>query len=148
MKTVSFNKENTEHLWYVIDAQNVVLGRMATEIANRLRGKHKPEFTPHADTGDFVIVINADKVKVTGRKETDKIYYRYSGYPGGMKSRTFGDLRASIPARAIHLAVRGMLPKNRLSRALLKKLKVYGGESHPHEAQQPIPLAVQGRTTA
>ncbi len=140
MKTVSFNKENTEHLWYVIDAQNVVLGRMATEIANRLRGKHKPTFNTHVDTGDYVVVINAEKVKLTGNKLNAKLYHRYSGYPGGLHSLTAREVLDRDPTRVLTQAVKGMLPKNRLARQVIGKLKVYAGGDHPHAAQNPTPF--------
>ncbi len=126
--------------WLVIDAQDLVLGRLATEVARRLRGKHKPEYTPHVDTGDYVIVVNADKVRVTGNKTTDKMYYRHSGYPGGIKSISFDKLRQEQPQRTIELAVKGMLPRNPLGRAMYRKLKVYAGAEHPHTAQQPQTL--------
>lgn len=137
MKTYFATNENTEHNWYVVDATDKVLGRLATQIAKCLRGKHKPEYTPHADAGDYVIVINAEKIKVTGKKEQDKIYYRHSGYPGGIKETTFEKMLDKDPTRVIELAVKGMLPKNPLGRAMLRKLKVYAGSEHPHEAQQP-----------
>ncbi len=142
MKTVSMRAEDVRHGWYLVDAEDKTLGRLATEIARRLRGKHKPEYTPHVDTGDYVVVINAGKVKVTGAKTTDKIYYRHSGYPGGIKSRTFEQVRDSYPERIIEKAVKGMLPRNPLGRAMLKKLKVYPGGEHPHAAQQPEPLNI------
>lgn len=126
--------------WFVVDASAYELGRLATRVALVLRGKHKPTFTPHVDTGDFVIVINAAKVRLTGRKEEQKAYHHYSGYPGGMKSTCARDVRSQDPERMIRQAVRGMLPKNRLSRRLITKLKVYAGTSHPHEAQQPTPF--------
>ncbi|PDH39036.1 MAG: 50S ribosomal protein L13, partial [OM182 bacterium MED-G24] len=126
--------------WYVVDATDKVLGRIATEIANRLRGKHKPEYTPHVDTGDYIVVVNADKVRVTGKKVTDKIYYRHTGYPGGIKETSFGKLMETYPERAIEMAVKGMMPRNKLSRAMLGKLKIYAGGDHPHTAQQPKPL--------
>ena len=140
MKTVSARPEDVVHDWCVVDASHYTLGRLAAEIARRLRGKHKPNFTPHVDTGDFVVVVNAEKVKVTGRKETQKIYYRHSGYPGGIKSRTLGEVRKLQPERLIESAVRGMLPRNSLGRSLFRKLKVYGGAEHPHGAQQPKKL--------
>ena len=124
----------------MVDASEQTLGRLATEIAHRLRGKHKPEYTPHVDTGDYVVVVNAEKVRVTGKKEQDKIYYRHSGYPGGISGRSVAKVRATHPERLIESAVRGMLPRNRLGRAMFRKLKVYAGESHPHAAQQPQPL--------
>lgn len=135
--------DTIEQDWYVVDAAEQPLGRLATEIARVLRGKHKPTFTPHLDTGDFVIVVNADKVMVTGRKADQKLYRRHSGRPGGMKVETFRQLQARIPERIIETAVRGMLPKNRLGRKLFTKLKVYAGATHPHQAQQPQPLTIQ-----
>jgi large subunit ribosomal protein L13 len=132
--------EDVRRSWYVVDAENQTLGRLATAIASRLRGKHKPEFTPHVDTGDFIIVVNADKVHVTGNKETDKIYYRHSGYPGGIKGTSLGRMRETHPERIIEKAVKGMLPRNPLGRAMFKKLKVYAGATHPHSAQQPETL--------
>lgn len=137
MKTYFATKENIEHKWYIVDASGQVLGRMATQIAKYLRGKHKPEFTPHADAGDYIIVINADKVKVTGNKTQDKVYYSHSGYPGGIKEVSFDKLQSKHPGRIIEFAVKGMMPKNPLGRAMLKKLKVYAGAEHPHEAQMP-----------
>lgn len=137
MKTYFATNETIEHKWYLVDAADEVLGRMATQIAKYLRGKHKPEYTPHADAGDYVVVINAAQVKVTGRKEQDKVYYRHSGYPGGLKETTFEKLQEKDPTQIIELAVKGMLPKNPLGRAMLRKLKVYAGAEHPHEAQQP-----------
>lgn len=142
MKTVSMRAEDVRHGWYLVDAEDKTLGRLATEIARRLRGKHKAEYTPHVDTGDYVVVINAGKVRVTGAKTTDKIYYRHSGYPGGIKSRTFEQVRDTYPERIIEKAVKGMLPRNPLGRAMLKKLKVYPGGEHPHAAQQPEPLNI------
>ena len=137
MRTYSAKKETAKHSWYVVDATDKTLGRMATEIANRLRGKHKPEFTPHVDTGDYIVVINAEKVVVTGNKTTDKMYYHHTGYPGGIKSISFDKLIKKTPERAIESAVKGMMPKNKLSRVMLDKLKVYAGSEHPHSAQQP-----------
>lgn len=137
MKTYFANNENIEHKWYLVDATNQVLGRLATQIAKYLRGKNKPEYTPHADAGDYIIVINADKVKVTGKKGTEKIYYSHSGYPGGIKEITFDKLQAKNPTKIIELAVKGMLPKNPLGRAMYRKLKVYAGAEHPHSAQSP-----------
>ena len=142
MKTVSMRAQDVERTWWVIDAENVTLGRMATEIARRLRGKHKPQYTPHVDTGDYVIVVNAEKVRVTGNKENAKQYWRHSGYPGGIKSVNVADMRERHPERIIESAVKGMLPKNPLGRAMYKKLKVYAGAEHPHAAQQPQPLEV------
>ena len=137
MKTVSMRAADVRRSWYVVDAEDKTLGRLATEVARRLRGKHKPEYTPHVDTGDYIVVINAEKVRVTGAKTTDKIYYRHSGYPGGIKARSFAQLRDTHPERIIETAVKGMLPRNPLGRAMLKKLKVYAGGEHPHSAQQP-----------
>jgi large subunit ribosomal protein L13 len=137
MKTFNAKKENIIKDWYVIDAEGKVLGRLATEIARRLRGKHKPIYTPYVDTGDFVIVVNAGKVKLTGKKLTDKIYYRHSGYPGGLKETPAGKMLQEKPGEVLRLAVRGMLPKNSLGRAMLKKLKIYSGSDHCHEAQCP-----------
>lgn len=137
MKTFSAKPHEVKRDWYVIDAEGKVLGRLASEIARRLRGKHKPEYTPHVDTGDYIIVINAEKVKVTGRKEQQKVYYRHSGYPGGIKSTSLAKQRAEHPERIIEIAVRGMLPKNPLGRAMFRKLKVYTGPQHNHQAQQP-----------
>ncbi|MDE0028920.1 MAG: 50S ribosomal protein L13 [Deltaproteobacteria bacterium] len=128
--------------WYVIDAEGQVLGRMATEIARVLRGKHKPSFSPHVDGGDFVIVVNAKRVKLTGSKETDKRYYRHSGYPGGLRVRSLSEMREKKPEAVVRLAVKGMLPKNRLGKGQLGKLKVYAGPEHPHQAQLPMPLTV------
>jgi len=135
--------DTIEQDWYVVDAAELPLGRLATEIARILRGKHKPTFTPHLDTGDFVIVVNAEKVMVTGRKADQKLYRRHSGRPGGMKVETFRQLQARIPERIIETAVRGMLPKNSLGRKLFTKLKVYTGATHPHQAQKPQPLPIQ-----
>ena len=140
MKTVSAKKETVRRDWYVVDATDKVLGRIATEIANRLRGKHKPEFTPHIDTGDYIVVVNADKVRVTGNKVADKMYFHHTGYPGGIKETSFGKLMETHPERAIEIAVKGMMPRNKLSRAMLGKLKIYAGGEHPHTAQQPKPL--------
>jgi large subunit ribosomal protein L13 len=126
--------------WYVVDAEGLTLGRLAAKIAPILKGKHKPIYTPHLDCGDFVIVVNADKVRVTGRKLDQKVYYQYSGYPGGIRSTVLRDQLAKHPERVLEAAVRGMLPKNRLGRRMIKKLKVYAGDSHPHQAQQPKPL--------
>lgn len=137
MKTYSAKKETVQHSWYVVDATDKTLGRLATQIANRLRGKHKPEFTPHVDTGDYIVVVNAEKVKVTGNKAKDKIYYHHTGFPGGIKSVSFEKLMDKAPERAIEAAVKGMMPKNKLASAMLAKLKVYAGAEHPHSAQQP-----------
>lgn len=137
MKTFSAKPQTVTHDWYVVDATDKTLGRLASRIAMILRGKNKPEYTPHVDTGDYVIVINADKVKVTGNKASDKIYYSHSGYPGGLKTINFEKLVAKAPGRVIELAVKGMLPKNPLGRAMYRKLKVYAGSEHNHSAQQP-----------
>lgn len=137
MKTYFATSENIEQKWFLVDAENQVLGRLATQIAKYLRGKHKPEFTPHADAGDYVVVINAEKIKVTGKKRQDKMYYSHSGFPGGIKEETFAKLQARKPEQIIELAVKGMLPKNTLGRAMLKKLKIYSGGEHQHQAQQP-----------
>ncbi len=140
MKTYSARQGEVARNWLLVDAEGQTLGRMASAIAARLRGKHKAEFTPHVDTGDFVVVINADKVRVTGRKASDKLYHSHSGYPGGLKSVSFEQLLEKSPERVVRLAVRGMMPRNRLSRIMLKKLKVYAGGEHPHAAQQPQTL--------
>ncbi len=142
MKTVSTRREDAQHDWYVVDAEGKTLGRLATEVARRLRGKHKAAYTPHVDTGDYIIVVNAEKVRVTGAKETDKVYYRHSGYPGGIKATPLGKLRATRPERIIANAVKGMMPRNPLGRAMLRKLKVYAGPAHPHTAQQPHTLTL------
>lgn len=136
-KTISANKSNVDKRWIVIDAHDQVLGRLSSEVAKRIRGKHKPNFTPHVDCGDNVIVINSDKIKLTGNKWDDKVYVRYSGYPGGQKTLTPRQLMAKSSTRIVEKAVRGMLPKNRLGRALFGNLYVYEGADHPHEAQQP-----------
>jgi large subunit ribosomal protein L13 len=137
MKTYNATNETIGHNWYVVDAAGKTLGRLATEVARRLRGKHKPEYTPHVDTGDFIIVINSDQVKVTGKKASDKVYYSHSGYPGGLKEITFEKLLAKDSRKIIEIAVKGMLPKNPLGRAMYRKLKVYAQAEHPHAAQQP-----------
>jgi large subunit ribosomal protein L13 len=142
MKTVSMRAQDVQHSWFLVDAQDKTLGRLATEIALRLRGKHKPQYTPHVDTGDFIVVINAEKVRVTGAKVTDKIYYRHSGHPGGIKGTSFERMRDTYPERIIEAAVKGMLPRNPLGRAMFKKLKIYAGDQHPHSAQQPVPLEI------
>lgn len=142
MKTYSAKSETAKRGWYVVDATDKTLGRMATEIANRLRGKHKPEYTPHVDTGDYIVVVNAEKVKVTGNKTTDKMYYHHTGYPGGIRSISFEKLQGKAPERIIQQAVKGMMPRNKLSRAMLSKLKVYAGSEHPHAAQQPVELNI------
>jgi large subunit ribosomal protein L13 len=143
MKTVSANKETVKRDWFVVDASDKTLGRLATELARRLRGKHKPVYTPHVDTGDYLVVINAEKVAVTGRKLTDKMYHHVTGYIGNIKTMSLRDLLAKHPERAIEIAVKGMLPKNPLGRAMFKKLKVYKGANHPHAAQQPQVLDVK-----
>ena len=137
MKTFSAKAHEVKREWFVIDATDKVLGRVASEVARRLRGKHKPEFTPHVDTGDFIVVINAGKLRVTGAKATDKIYYRHSTYPGGIYETNFLKMQQRFPGRALEKAVKGMLPKGPLGYAMIKKLKVYGGAEHPHTAQQP-----------
>ncbi|HRF88633.1 MAG: 50S ribosomal protein L13 [Cellvibrionales bacterium] len=142
MKTISANAQTAQHDWYVVDANNLVLGRLAAELARRLRGKHKPEFTPHCDTGDYIVVVNAEKVRVTGAKSKDKVYYSHSNFPGGLKEITFEKLIDRAPERAIELAVKGMLPRGPLGRAMFKKLKVYAGTEHPHGAQQPQALSL------
>lgn len=142
MKTFSAKSHEVQRDWFVVDADNKVLGRLASEIARRLRGKHKPEFTPHVDTGDYIVVVNAGKMRVTGNKATDKVYYRHSGYPGGIYETTFDKMQARFPGRALEKAVKGMLPKGPLGYAMIKKMKIYAGADHPHEAQQPQPLEV------
>jgi large subunit ribosomal protein L13 len=142
MKTFSAKPETVRRDWYVVDATDKTLGRLATELARRLRGKHKPEYTPHVDTGDYIVVVNADKIRVTGNKFNDKMYYRHSGYPGGIKEMNFKDMQDRHPERILEKAVKGMLPKNPLGRAMFKKLKVYAGAEHPHAAQQPQPLEI------
>jgi large subunit ribosomal protein L13 len=140
MKTFSAKAHEVNRDWYVVDAEGKTLGRLASEVARRLRGKHKPVYTPHVDTGDYIIVVNADKVHVTGKKASDKIYYHHTGYIGNLKSATFDQMQAKVPGRVIELAVKGMLPKNPLGRAMYRKLKVYAGPDHNHSAQQPKPL--------
>jgi len=142
MKTFSAKADEIKREWFVIDAEDVILGRMATEIARRLRGKHKPEFTPHVDTGDYIVVINAEKLAVTGNKMKDKIYYKHTGYVGNLKSITLEKQLQKHPEVVIETAVKGMLPKNSLGRTMYRKLKVYAGPDHPHEAQQPITLEI------
>jgi large subunit ribosomal protein L13 len=141
-KTYTAKPETVKREWLIVDAEGQTLGRLASAIALRLRGKHKAEYTPHVDTGDNIIVINADKVVVTGAKATDKMYYRHTGYPGGIREINFDDLQARKPGRVVELAVKGMLPKNPLGRAMFTKLKVYAGTEHPHAAQQPKELKV------
>lgn len=140
MKTFSARAETVQHDWYVVDATDRILGRLASQIALRLRGKHKPIYTPHVDTGDFIVVINADKIRVTGNKAEDKMYYRHTGYPGGIYETNFRKLQARFPDRVLEKAVKGMLPKGPLGYAMIKKMKVYAGGAHPHAAQQPKPL--------
>ena len=142
MKTFSAKPETVQHDWFVIDAADQTLGRLASGIASRLRGKHKPEFTPHVDTGDYIVVINAEKVRVTGNKAKNKIYHHHTGYPGGLKSISFEKLIDKAPERTIEGAVKGMLPKGPLGNAMFKKLKVYAGTEHPHTAQQPQELNI------
>lgn len=142
MKTFTPKPKDIDRQWFVVDAENQVLGRLASQIANRLRGKYKPEFSPHMDNGDFIVVINCEKIRVTGKKLEDKKYYRHSGWVGSLKTTTLADMLATHPDRAITLAVRGMLPKNRLGRAMLKKLKVCVGPEHPYKAQKPQPLTL------
>jgi len=142
-KTQSIKPSEVERTWYIVDAEQQVVGRMASEIASILRGKHKPYYTPHVDCGDHVVVVNADKVRFTGSKETDKVYHTYSGYPGGERTHTPEEIRERRPEFLVRNAVRGMLPKGALGRQMLKKLKVYAGADHPHEAQQPEPLDLQ-----
>lgn len=142
MKTFSAKAQDVQREWYVVDATDRVLGRLASQIALRLRGKHKAIYTPHVDTGDFIVVVNADKIRVTGNKGEDKMYYRHSGYPGGIYETNFNKLRARHPARVLEKAVKGMLPKGPLGYAMIKKMKVYAGGEHPHAAQQPKPLNI------
>lgn len=142
MKTFSAKPHEVKRDWFVVDATDKVLGRLATEIARRLRGKHKPEFTPHVDTGDYVVVVNVEKLRVTGDKAEQKVYYRHSGYPGGIYEDTFAKLQQRAPVRVLEKAVKGMLPKGPLGYAMIKKLKVYAGGDHPHVAQQPKSLEI------
>lgn len=145
MKTYSAKPLEVERKWYLIDAEDQILGRLATKIANILRGKNKPEYTPHVDTGDFVVVINVEKIKVTGKKETDKMYYHHSGYPGGLKSANFQQLMAKNPTLALEKAVKGMLPHNTLGDEQFQKLKLYAGSEHPHAAQKPIVIEKEAK---
>jgi large subunit ribosomal protein L13 len=142
MTTYTAKAGQVENSWVLVDAQNKVLGRLASQIATRLRGKHRPEYTPHVDTGDYVVVVNAAKLRVTGRKAELKNYIRHTGYPGGLRQTSFAKLQATRPERALQHAVKGMLPKGPLGYAMLKKLKVYAGATHPHSAQQPKPLEI------
>ncbi len=144
MKTYYAKPQEVEREWVLIDAEDQVLGRVATKAATILKGKHKPQYTPHVDTGDFVVIVNADKIRVTGAKTTDKVYSRHTGYPGGLKQETFEEAMAKHPERVIEHAVKGMLPKNTLGRAMGKKLKVYVGPDHPHTAQQPRKIDMEG----
>jgi large subunit ribosomal protein L13 len=140
--TVSTKPAEVRRAWYLVDADGKTLGRLATAIAQRLRGKHKPQYTPHVDTGDYIVVVNAEKIHVTGNKLQDKMYYRHTGYVGNLKSINLGKLLESAPERAIEIAVKGMLPRGPLGRAMFKKLRVYAGAEHGHQAQQPQPLAL------
>ncbi len=142
MKTLSAKPESVKRDWYVVDATDKTLGRLSTEIARRLRGKHKPEYTPHVDTGDYIVVINAEKVAVTGKKATDKMYHHHTGFVGGIKAISFEKLIDKAPERVIETAVKGMLPKGPLGRAMFSKLKIYAGDAHPHAAQQPQVLEI------
>ncbi len=142
MKTFTAKNETVQRDWYVVDAAGQTLGRLATEIASRFRGKHKPEYTPHVDTGDYIVVINAEQVRVTGNKTSDKIYYSHTGFPGGIKEISFEKLIAKAPERVLEAAVKGMLPRNPLGRDMYRKLKVYAGTNHPHAAQQPQELKI------
>lgn len=143
MKTYSAKSHEVKRDWYIVDATGKVLGRVAAEVARRLRGKHKPEFTPHVDTGDYIVVVNADKLRVTGNKAKDKLYHRHTTYPGGIRTTNFETLQAKHPKRVLQLAVKGMLPKGPLGYAMIKKMKVYAGAEHPHTAQQPKPLQIE-----
>ena len=144
MKTFTAKPHEVKRDWFILDASGKVLGRVAAEVARRLRGKHKPEFTPHVDTGDYIVVVNADKLRVTGNKAKQKLYHRHSTYPGGIYSTSFEKLHAKHPDRVLQLAVKGMLPKGPLGYAMLRKMKVYPGAEHPHTAQQPKPLQIEG----
>src|SRR5690625_5250512 len=142
MKTFSAKPESVERDWYVVDATDKTLGRLAAELAHRLRGKHKPEYTPHVDTGDYIVVVNAERIRVTGNKAQGKVYYHHTGYPGGIRDITFEKLIEKAPERVLEKAVKGMLPRNSLGRAMFRKLKVYAGGEHPHAAQQPQTLSL------
>lgn len=142
MKTFSAKPAEVSRDWFVVDATGKTLGRLATEIARRLRGKHKPEYTPHVDTGDYIVVVNAEKIRVTGNKLKDKMYYRYTGYVGNLKSKPLEKMLDETPERVLQFAVKGMLPRNPLGRKMFSKLRVFAGPEHPHEAQQPIPLDI------
>ncbi len=143
MKTWTPKSAEIERRWWVVDADGLILGRLATQLASVLRGKHKPAYTPHVDVGDYVVVVNAEKIAVTGDRRAQKMYYRHSGYPGGLREMTLDEMLRRHPERVIRLAVRGMLPRNRLGRHMLDKLRVYAGPNHPHEAQSPSPLAIE-----
>lgn len=147
-KTVCIRKEDITRKWFLVDANEKILGRLASEVASILRGKHKPQFTPHLDLGDHVVVINAEKIKLTGNKLKDKVYYHHSGYPRGLKSRTAGELMRERPEEVISMAIKGMLPKNKLGKAMARKLKVYKGPEHPHQAQSPEMLEIEMRKRA
>jgi large subunit ribosomal protein L13 len=142
MKTFSAKSHEVKRDWYVVDATNKTLGRLSSEIARRLKGKHKPEYTPHVDTGDYIVVVNAEKIRVTGNKMKDKMYHRYTGYVGNLKSMSLEKLMSEAPERALQFAVKGMLPRNPLGRQMFSKLRVFAGPEHSHEAQQPIPLEI------
>jgi large subunit ribosomal protein L13 len=142
MKTFSAKTETVKRDWCIVDADGKTLGRLASEVASRLKGKHKPEYTPHVDTGDYIVVVNAEKIRVTGKKTTDKMYHRHTGFPGGIKSMSFESLIKHAPERVLEFAVKGMLPRNSLGRAMFRKLKVYAGTEHPHAAQQPAQLEI------
>ena len=146
MKTFSAKPHEVQRDWYLVDASDLTLGRLAAELARRLRGKHKPEYTPHVDTGDYIVVVNAAKLRVTGNKGTDKVYYRHSGYPGGVYETTFDKMQQRTPGRALQIAVKGMLPKGPLGYAMIKKLKIYPQGSHPHSAQQPKSLPLNSNS--
>lgn len=148
MPTYSPKANEIERSWYVVDAEGMILGRLATEVANVLRGKHKPTYAPHIDTGDHVIVVNADKVVLTADKAGSKLVHRYTGFPGGIRTETYAERLARKPAEALRQTIRGMIPKNRLGRAQLDKLKIYAGPTHPHAAQQPLPLELDRRARA
>jgi large subunit ribosomal protein L13 len=143
MTTYMAKAETITRQWYLIDAEEKVLGRLASHVAARLRGKHKPEYTPHADTGDFFVIINADKLRVTGKKQQDKLYHRHTGYPGGLKTQNFAEMQEKHPGRALEIAIKGMLPKGPLGRQMFRKLKVYAGGEHPHVGQQPIDVTAE-----
>ena len=145
MKTLSIKETSVSRKWYVVDAEGQILGRLASRVASLLRGKHKPIFTPHVDTGDHVVVINAQNIRLSGDKLRSKIYYHHSGYPGGLKYTTAGMLKSSKPERLVHFAIQGMLPKNKLGRAMIKKLRIYAGADHTHHAQRPEPLMASQR---